>query len=123
MTVKRSNPAPPGLGVAGKRLWRNTFENYELHPAETVILGEICHCVDEITLLEAALATARSLTTKGSRGQPVAHPLLGELRAHRVVLRALVRQLGLPDPVDAPVRKPKSGGRLRAVGRAYGTGV
>jgi hypothetical protein len=118
MTVKRANPAPPGLGVAGKRLWRSTFEQYELNPTETVVLGEICHVVDEIGLLEAALASQRSLTTKGSRGQVVAHPLLGELRMHRVVLRALVRQLGLPDPVNAPVRQPKSGaGRLVAVAK------
>jgi hypothetical protein len=98
-------------------LWRNTFECYELNPAETVILGEICHVTDEIGQLEAALASARSLTTKGSRGQVVAHPLLSELRQHRAILRSLVRQLGLPDPVNAPVRKPKSGGRLVAVRR------
>jgi hypothetical protein len=115
MTANRANPAPPGLGVAGKRLWRNTFESYELNPAETVILGEICHICDEIAQLEAALPAR--LTVKGSRGQPVAHPLLGELRMHRVVLRALVKQLGLPDPVNAPVRQPKSGGRLVAVAK------
>jgi hypothetical protein len=117
MTPKRRNPAPPGLGVAGKRLWRNTFESYELNPTETVVLTEICHIMDEIGLLEAALASARSLTTKGSRGQVVAHPLLGELRQHRAIMRSLVRQLGLPDPVNAPVRKLKSGGRLVAVAR------
>jgi hypothetical protein len=117
MTAKRANPAPPGLGIAGKRLWRNTSELYELNPTETVVLGEICHILDEITMLEAALASQRSLTTKGSRGQVVAHPLLGELRQHRAILRSLVRQLGLPDPVNAPVRQPKSKGRLVAIAR------
>jgi hypothetical protein len=71
--------------------------------------------VDEIAQLEAALPAR--LTVKGSRGQPVAHPLLGELRMHRVVLRALVKQLSLPDPVDRPVHKVKSGGKLVAVRR------
>jgi hypothetical protein len=98
-------------------LWRNTFELYELNPAETAVLAEICHITDEIAALESALGALRSLTTKGSRGQVVPHPLLGELRQHRETMRRLVRQLGLPDPVNQPVPALKSKGRLVAIRR------
>jgi hypothetical protein len=113
----RRKPPPQGLQARGKALWRNTFELYELNPAETAVLVEICHTTDEIGTLETALASQRSLTVKGSRGQPVPHPLLGELRQHRETMRRLVRQLNLPDPVNQPVRQAKSKGRLVAVRR------
>jgi hypothetical protein len=120
MTVSaRRRTPPPGLQARGKALWRNTFELYELNPAETAVLAEICHTTDEIGTLETALASQRSWTVKGSRGQPVPHPLLGELRQHRETMRRLVRQLGLPDPVNQPVRQPKSKARIVAVRRLH----
>jgi hypothetical protein len=120
MTVSaRPKTPPPGLQSRGKTLWRNTFELYELNPAESAVLAEICHITDEIDMLETALASARSLTTKGSRGQPVPHPLLGELRMHRETMRRLVRQLDLPDPVNQPVRQPKSKARIVAIRRLH----
>ena len=44
-----------------------------------------------------AVVEADELLAKGSAGQPVAHPLLAELRHVRAELRQHFRQLGLPD--------------------------
>ena len=39
----------------------------------------------------------RPVTTKGSMGQQVIHPLIGEIRTQRAARNALWRQLKLPD--------------------------
>jgi hypothetical protein len=43
------------------------------------------------------------MTTKGSMGQLVIHPLIGELRAQRSARAALLRQLKLPDDASGEV--------------------
>ena len=38
---------------------------------------------------------------KGSQGQPVVHPLVSEIRQHRVVLGGLLARVSVVDPRDA----------------------
>ncbi len=64
---------------------------------DSVLAGQVEHTLAEIAGLERALDGAE-LTVTGSTGQPVANRLLGELRAHRVLL---LRLLGVFTPEGA----------------------
>jgi len=52
--------------------------------------------LDKIAALDAELDGA-SLMSKGSMGQDVANPLLGELRAQQAAFDRAIKQLDLPD--------------------------
>jgi hypothetical protein len=58
---------------------------------DSLLAVQVEHTLAEIAGLEKALDGAE-LTVTGSTGQPVANRLLGELRAHRLLL---LRLLGL----------------------------
>jgi hypothetical protein len=88
--------APTGLGAAGRRLWRESQQMFVFNPAEEGTLLELCRCLDELERLERAMAQ-EPVVVRGSRGQPVPHPLLGDIRAHRVLVAKLQKALALPD--------------------------
>jgi hypothetical protein len=88
--------APSGLSDAGARLWLNVQARWQLRPDEETILREACRTVDELSRLEAAMDDT-SPTVPGSRGQVRAHPLVRELREHRLALRQLLGGLGLSE--------------------------
>jgi hypothetical protein len=89
-------PAPDGLGDAGASLWADVSSRYDLRPDELRVLEAACREQDLIVRLDAALVGA-DLIVRGSQGQPVANPLVQELRQHRSTLRGLLGQLKLPD--------------------------
>lgn len=89
-------PAPKGLALEGRRVWRDTLKEFELGPAELRILEDACREVDLIEEIEAELDGA-DLVVHGSQGQPVANPLIQEIRLHRGVLRQLLAALRLPN--------------------------
>lgn len=64
---------------------------------DSILEGQVEHTLAEIAGLEGALDGAE-LTVPGSTGQPVPNRLLGELRAHRVLL---LRLLGVFTPDGA----------------------
>lgn len=90
------SPPLKGLRAAGRRLWRDVTEAYDLRPDELAVLREMARQVDELDRLAAALADIEPVTV-GSKGQPVAHPLLAEARGARLVLARLTSTLSLPD--------------------------
>jgi len=57
-------------------------------------LEDACRTADAIADLEDAL-TDQPRVVKGSQGQPVAHPLIGEIRQHRMALSALLARVKL----------------------------
>ena len=77
-----------------------------MNPAEISILAEACRTADELSRLERAVRALPSLVTVGSVGQEKAHPLLEEVRWHRVLLERLVASLALPDDEDERGRTP-----------------
>jgi hypothetical protein len=104
---------PKRLGPKGREKWSEMTEKYVFSAPEMAILTMFCTGLDEEERLTQELA-AEPVVVKGSRGQPVSSPLLGEIRAHRVMLAKLAKELRLP------VAKPKENtsnlkGRLPAV--------
>ncbi len=95
--MSRTNPpAPKGLGLKARRLWRDILKDFQLGPAELRILEDACREVDLIERIETELDGA-DLVVRGSQGQPVANPLTQEVRLHRAVLRQLLGALRLPE--------------------------
>jgi hypothetical protein len=88
---------PAGLRSPGRRLWLSVADLYVLTAAEVEMLGQACRTADELDRLEKAVRRLSELTVRGSTGQPKAHPLLEEVRRHRVLLERLTGALCLPD--------------------------
>jgi hypothetical protein len=97
---------PSGLKVSGKRLWVSVAEKYVLTPAELTNLAEACRTKDELDRLERAVRALPDLTTTGSTGQLKPHPLLAEVRAHRLLLERLTGALNLPDEDEESGMRP-----------------
>jgi len=76
-----------------------------LDAPELELLTEICRALDDVEDLHRAVA-AEGRTVAGSRGQPRAHPALGELRATRLMLGRLLAQLQLPADDGASLPSP-----------------
>lgn len=94
-----TDPKPPNtLADAGKALWRDIVGKYDLRRDELRTLEDACAATDMIAALtEVWESEGRPVTTKGSMGQQVIHPLIGEIRTQRAARNALWRQLKLPD--------------------------
>lgn len=90
---------PRGLGKAGKALWRDVTEEWNLRPDEFRILEDAARTADLIDVMDNALSDlpADQLVVNGSRNQPVAHPFIAEVRQCRATLAGLLRQLRLED--------------------------
>ena len=112
----RKPPAPPGLGLAGRALWKATVAEFELNPAELALLREAGRTADTLASLTAALSDT-PLTVEGSTGQPRAHPLLAEARAQRRVLDQLCRALALPLAGEDVGRRRSPTAREAAIAR------
>ncbi|MFH9369100.1 hypothetical protein ACH4K8_25865 [Streptomyces anulatus] len=114
-------PAPAGLGERGLRLWTDTLVELELDPDELLLLQEAARLADEIDTMGAAL-DAGELLSKGSRGQPVANPLIREIRGHRLALSRILRQLGATRPGEETGERSTASerGRTAAMTRWHG---
>jgi len=72
------------------------LRDFEPNLSEIELLTEAARTVDRCEVLETALRD-QPLTTAGSRGQVVAHPLAAELRSERQLLSRLLAQLAIPE--------------------------
>jgi pyruvate/2-oxoglutarate dehydrogenase complex dihydrolipoamide acyltransferase (E2) component len=90
-------PDPPDdLAAAGSDLWRAVMAEWTLRPDQDRLLAAACRTADEIDRMETALADADPVVT-GSKGQVRPHPLIGEVRQHRLALKQLLHGLGIED--------------------------
>lgn len=114
MTAEKTprRPAPPGLGRAGRRLWKQVVDVYEMRHDEAEALAAACRTLDELDRLEAELA-AGPVVVKGSMGQPVANPLYAAVREHRRALAGLLAGVGLSE-ADTPGLSRSAAGRALA---------
>jgi hypothetical protein len=86
------------MASGGKRVWASIVGVYDLRPDELSTLEDACRLTDMIDALDKAWSDeGNPLTTKGSMGQLVTHPMISEIRTHRMARNALWRQLRLPD--------------------------
>jgi hypothetical protein len=93
--VRALIPEPPaGLGESGTALWLRVHRDWRLRPDEEELLLAACRTIDETARLEFALAGADVVVT-GSRGQSRAHPLVREIREHRLALKQLLGAAGI----------------------------
>lgn len=114
--------APSGLGTSGRALWREIVGGYDLRPDELRVLVDACREADLVDRLEAALSES-DLVVTGSKNQPVASPLVPEVRQHRTALASLLKALKLPDnPACADRASTYVSEQARAAARArWGT--
>lgn len=99
--------APAGLGAKAAKFWTDTTSVYELSAHEALMLEGACRELDLIERLEQGLE-GQDLVAVGSMGQPVAHPLLAEVRQHRAAFNSIVKQLRLPEVEDEKPMSPRS---------------
>ena len=75
-----------------------------MRPDEFTVLEDVCRTTDMISMLTKAWGEDGSpMTTKGSMGQLVIHPLIAEMDKHRKSRAAFLKQLALPDADETPV--------------------
>ena len=122
-TTRRPKTAPQGLGPKARRIWREITVVYDLRPDELRVLEDACREIDLIERLEQGLDGAK-LLVKGSMGQPVANPLVQEIRQHRATLQRLLGSLKLPDDpaADGDPRAASNAARDAAGARWRRTG-
>jgi len=106
---------PTGLKAPGKRLWAAVATKYVLTPAELEMLSQACRTSDELDRLERAVRNLSDLTTTGSTGQLKPHPLLEEVRRHRLLLERLTGALNLPDEDEEVGLRPGQKHGRRAI--------
>lgn len=90
--------APKGVGTAGRKLWREITGKYDLRPDELSTLADACREEDLIARMQDKLDDESThLIVVGSQGQPVANPMVSEIRQHRGTKLAILKALKLPD--------------------------
>ena len=101
-------PKPPKglLPSTGAALWRDVVALYDLRVDELVVLERACRATDRI----AAMETERGerVTTAGSMGQLVLHPLVKEIRETEAQIARLLASLKLPDDGSGTGEQPRS---------------
>lgn len=104
------NPTlPRGLRAAGKRLWTDTLDGFELAEHERALLLQACRTADALDDLQKVLERDGVLN-ESSQGTRV-HPALPELRQQRITFARLVAALGLESGVqeeDAPKQQRRA---------------
>jgi hypothetical protein len=96
---------PKGLQPAGRRYYRQMVQEYVFDVEGLELLRQAAHEVDLIDRLQGQIDADETLVVRGSQGQPVSHPAVGEIRQHRQALIALTRALQLPsEDENAPGR-------------------
>ncbi len=112
---------PRGLNAAGSRLWETVNDTFDMddEPHKVEILTHACRVSDTIATLERA-AAKQPLTVRGSAGQQVIQPLIGEARAQRALLNQLIARLALPDSEEEIESRQDELSRKRAqAGRRF----
>lgn len=122
--ASRDAPTPPEpLGEAGMAFWRDVHADYEgFTPTDLRLIASAAACLDRVAAMEAEQA-GLSLVAVGSMKQPVAAPLLAEIRQYRALFLSLCRQLALETDDDQPATRRGWNARQAAAARWSGRGA
>jgi P27 family predicted phage terminase small subunit len=92
---------PAGLGDEGRKLWEAVVaavrRGWRLDARDLHWLAQACRIEDTIVELEVVLSRDGEMTV-GSKGQPVVHPAVAELRQLALAQARLLDKLELEDP-------------------------
>jgi hypothetical protein len=96
---------PAGIHRHGRQLWKQIAhavaqDDLELTAVERRWLLSACQLTDRVAELEEAIDGA-DMVVPGYNGQPVAHPLLTEIRQHHLLISQTLARLKLDVPEDA----------------------
>lgn len=119
MAVKRGS-GPQFKSADARELWAESTDVYALSAHEKLILKGACTALDNIAKLEVELDGA-DLMSKGSMGQDVANPLLGELRQTQAAFDRAMKQLSLPDVDGEDAGASRSSSAREAAAKRWGT--
>jgi len=105
---------PPGLGTAGKKLWRSLTgeDGFEFEPYEAALLLQACRCADYCDRL-ADEAAGGTVTVENHRGDQVANPAMVEARQQSITLSRLLASLRLPSGEELGGQRPQRRGASR----------
>lgn len=84
--------------TAGQKLRKAILATYELDVGELVLLDQVTEICDRLDQVNRAVGLLVELTTLGSAGQEVEHPMLRTQRDYSALLARLVEALRLPVP-------------------------
>lgn len=118
MVAKKSD-VNPFVSADARELWDETTKTYELSTHEKFILKGACRALDKISDISEDLEGAE-LVSKGSMGQDVANPLLGEQRAQQAAFDRAMKQLDLPDADGSSSESPRSTSAREAAAARWG---
>lgn len=124
--MTESNGAPGGyraakLGKRGAWLWDQVTGTYSLRPDDTMLLEDACHTLDLIDKIEAQLVGAELLLV-GAYDQPIANPLIDQVKAHRSVMARLLGQLKLPNVAGVQAELDRTDRARNAANARWGRG-
>jgi hypothetical protein len=75
----------------------NVAPDWELDVRDFGMLDQACELADAAARLKRIIVQEGEVT-RGSRGQPVVHPAVGQLRAHRVAIAAVLAKIEIAPP-------------------------
>lgn len=114
--------APEKLGAKARALWADVTGKYDLRSDELRVLEDACREIDLVERIESELRDG-DLVVRGSQGQPVASPLVQEVRQHRAVLARLLGSLKLPDDEGGAGEGSQSAAARSAAAARWGRGA
>lgn len=119
-----SKPNPPStLQDAGKALWLEVVDVYDLRSDELRALEDACAASDMLAeFTKAWIEMGRPYMSRGSMGQEVEHPLIGSIDKQRKARQAFLRQLKLPDEGGARPNQQRDAANTRWA-EAHGKGA
>lgn len=117
--MAKKSVGPIFHSVDARELWSEATATYELAAHERLILKGACMALDKIAAIEDELDGA-DLISKGSMGQDVANPLLGEMRQQQAAFDRAMKQLALPDADGAGKGSERSSSARAAANARWG---